>query len=947
MDQPSFLEDVVAQLIRDHEGRWEELCLVLPSRRAGLFLKTFIAEHLQQAAFAPRILTIDEFVEELAEYKLPDNLTLLFELYEAYKEVEGPEKAESMDGFTKWGQLLLNDFNDVDMAMVDASKLYGDLAQIKEIEQWSFNAPELTPNQEEFRSFWQKLKHYYESFCSRLQRNGETFPGHLYRHVATDIEQLHVKIAAKHIYFIGLNALSIAEQELVRKMLASGRAKAIWDADAYYMNNRNHEAGHFQRMYRKHWKGQDFGTLYDSLSKGAREVEIIGVPKKVGQTKVAGQLLGENEQAPHFKKTAVVLADEQLLLPMMHSLPSNVGDVNVTMGYPLKFTPAQSLFEAVINLHENAQKLQPGRRTYSLYHSDVIKLLHHPYLRKTLWVPAGRNLSDDLTHIILDKNKIFIRLKDLEAELNEDQKATLSSIAFLFEPIKNLPEDLMKMLIQLIERLRTANTEGQYKSELELEYLFHYSKLLKRLQGLLIQYPVVKEIRAFKSIFNRLVNGQQLNFYGEPLRGMQLMGMLETRALDFEELIILSVNENTLPQARVDNSFIPFELKKLHGIPTHTEKDAVYAYHFYRLLQRAKKVHLIYNTENDDFGGGEQSRFITQLQHEWPRINPDVVLKHKVVSSTIKQQPEVPFEVQKDAFVLERLDALFKDGLSPTALSTYINCPLDFYYRYVLRLRESTEVEVTVEANTMGTFIHEALEALYKPFLNKPLTVDDLNSMKSRIEEEVQSQFNQKYQQEEYSQGKNYLILRVAIKFIERFLEQETARLEAPENKGKELIVKALELELGAEIEIPLQKGLRKVRIRGSADRIDSWGGFTRVIDYKTGKVTPTQLKVRDFSAVTMEEKMSKAFQVLVYALMYRKQQTNDPFPLKSGIISFKNLKEQLMNVTISGQEELTDDTLEAFEIQLANLIRDIYDPELPFRHNPDSMWCKFCGDEE
>lgn len=941
---PSFLEDVVNDIYEKYEEHFSDLCIVLPSRRAGLFLKTFIQQKFQKTIWSPTILTIDEFIDELSDFEQPDNITLLFELYNAYREVEGDSIAENFDAFSKWGRVLLSDFNEIDQYLVDAKKFYSDLVSIKEIEDWSFLNPILTGQQQEYRTFWEKMGLYYHAFVERLGKKQQAASGYVYRHVADNIDKLHHKNSSHKICFVGFNALSHAEQVIMKYLLDQERADAYWDVDKYYLNNKNHEAGKFLRGYRRRWNDHPMDKIYDLLATGEKEVQIIGVPKSVGQAKVAGDIISKQAPVSNFSSTAVVLADEQLLLPMLHSIPHNVKDVNVTMGYALKYTPMHSLFEGVIALHENAMKLQRGKRRYQFYHSDVLKLLAHPYIRRVLFNPKGGNVADRLTRYILERNKIFLDFKELLGILDEEVQPILTPLEFLFTPLKTVPGDMLECMIVLIETLRTAAvTNPHFRDKLELEYLYHYSKIVKRLQALFGEYPVVAEIRSFRIIFNQIAAGQRLSFYGEPLRGMQLMGTLETRALDFDTVIMLSVNEDTIPQSHLDNSFIPYDLKKYYKLPTYSEKDAIYAYHFYRLLQRAKTVHLIYNTENDDFGSGEKSRFITQLLHELPKANPNVKISEKVVQIPIETPEEDNFKVAKDQVIHERLDALFEDGLSPTALSTYINCPLDFYYRYLLRLREQEEVEVTVEANTLGTFIHKALENLFEPFVGKVVNPSDIDKLLGQVETEVNTQFEEVFTTDEYSYGKNYLIFKVATKFIRRFLELEKESLVEAAKSNDHLSIKMLEHDLRYELNIPLNGKMKKVGIRGEADRIDSMGGVTRIIDYKTGLVTSDKLKVKHLDVITRSEKFSKGFQVLMYALMYQKLFPEDQQPLRSGIVSFRNLKEKLMNVKVNLSDEITPDLLQEFELHLIHLIQDIYDKELPFEHNPDSKWCQFC----
>ncbi len=937
-----FLEKVAQTLLEEHGEQVGHLLVVLPNRRAGLFLKKHLIRIAGKNLFAPRILSISDFIEELCPLEVADNITLLFELYHVYKEIEG-DAAESFDHFSKWGPVLLNDFNEINSYLLDDQLVYANLRQIKSIENWSLGAEDLTENQENYLAFYHKLPAFYERFCARLLHQQKCFPGYAYRWVAENLQTLLPEMHSQKVYFVGFNALSTAEQRILSGMCHAQKARLFWDADRYYLRQHKHEAGTFLRQYQKNqnlpfeWIGNDFAT-------SEKNIHIIGVPGHAGQAKLAGDLLANQIPEKQQQNTALVLAEEALLLPVLNALPKAVEKVNVTMGYPLKNTPMQSLFDAIFTLHENVSRMGQQRHGAKFYHNDVIKLFHHPYVKRMMERKGQRNVSDCITAEIMERNKVFLSMEEMDAFFDDPDISTLlDRVRYLFKPLLRVPQDVLEMLFLTTDQLRIFLITTRKKTHLELEYVFHYTRILKRLQALSDQYAFFSGLHGFRSLFQQITAASSLDFYGEPLQGLQIMGLLETRALDFENVILLSVNENTLPGAKADSSFIPYDLRKHFKLPAYTEKDAVYAYHFYRLIQRAKNVWLIYNTQTDDFGSGERSRFIAQLLHELPKINPKIKMDQQVLATPVKVHRPKEFEVPKDQTAHARLNLLFAGGLSPTALTTFVNCPLDFYYKYILSLREANAVEETIEASSFGVFVHQTLEQLYQPFTGQFIRADDVQQMVPKVAATLEAAFEGLYSDDEMRYGKNFLAYRVALGFIERFLDREIHFLEALEVQGESLKILALEEKLLTELTVETKSGTQKVCIRGNADRIDQVGGITRIIDYKTGRVKANDLKLATTAEITHDIKFQKPFQILMYALMYRKNFPEDQGRLQSGILSFRALEEGLINAEIDGEHLLTPQHLNDFEAELHQLIRRIADPDVPFRHVPDSTWCTFC----
>lgn len=947
-NKDTFLKQLAEKVYAKHGNKMHEICIVLPSRRAGLFFKKELATVIDNHLWMPEVLSIEEFVEKLSGFKVIDQLPLLFEFYEAYCKVSG-SKAESFDLFAKWGQILLQDFNEIDRYMVDHQYLFNYIEEAKKLESWG-----LEPNEQptglvkNYLSFWKLLKAYYTQFKKQLKNKSRAYQGMAYREVAEQIEN-YIKEWPnkewKHIYFAGLNALNKAEEQIIHELLKADLASIIWDADAYYINHYQHEAGYFLRKYRKKWSvfpARSTMQVNDHFT-NTKKINITGAPKNIAQAKLAGEIIDKIAQSNvDLTKTAIVLADEELLLPVLHAIPKSIDKVNVTMGLPLRNIPMAALFELVINLHENAKKFQNSgnQKEYRFYYKDVNRILSHPYLQLLLG-----NAANNVVRQIEKENRVFSSSKQLEQLFSHSDFLLIKCI---FSVWKNDMYAIVNELKILIEHLRKYFTKDVKGNSIELEYLFYFAKLFNQLEHLLKEYPFVKDIQTLHSIYKQLLSSATLPFYGEPLQGLQLMGMLETRALDFENIILLSVNESILPAGKTNNSLIPIDIKLECGMPVYTDKDAIYAYHFYRLLQRSAHTHLIYNTETDVFGSGEKSRFITQIENELPQYPGNKVEINSNLMKTLSDYKTKTHqtEIVKTPEIIQRLKEIAELGFSPSALNIYKTCKLQFYFEKVLGIKEKDEVEETIAANTLGTVVHQCLEDFYQDYIGKTITVDNIENMRSKIDEKLKTTFKKIYKYGDLYHGKNLLIVTVAKRFINNFLDKEIKELKQHHKKGESLKIHFLEEKLSAfiyseKVDIP-------VKIHGDADRVDSINGFIRIIDYKTGKVKDDELRVNKIEDVIHENKLGKSFQLLMYAYMYQKMHTEVEV-LNSANISFRDLqKNWLKKVQIAGDKSglINKEILDDFETELKILIEEIFDKNVTFEHNDRTEPCRFCDPE-
>lgn len=947
----SFLEKTVKHLYEKYGDDISELCIVLPNRRAGLFLKTHLANNLKKTFWSPEIYATEDFVALLAELEIADSTTLLFELYETVRNVSKND-AESFDEFSKWGQILLSDLNEIDRYLVDGTQLFGNLKDIKELEAWSLNSEEgLTDFQKQYLSFWRSLGAYYFDFNKRLLDKHLAYQGLAYKIVASTIEERINKHPWKKIIFAGFNALNKAEEQIIEKLLDLGKAEIIWDTDSYYINDTRQEAGKFIRKYDNYGnfkKTPDKNIVFEEnlLSTQDKHITIIGAAKNVAQAKVAGHLVAEfHKQNISLQNTALVLADENLLFPVLHSLPENIEDINVTMGYPLKNTPIAGYFDLVFSLHLNAIKLSQGKEKYSFYHKDLLKLLSHPYSNILIFDKAQYNTVKPVIKAIQDRNIVFAAFSTLEKIITEKQTDTFEILKPIFIHWQT-PADAISCVHYLIDTLKNSivaqqSNAAKNNASLELEYLFAFTKIIKRIQALMQDYPgSIGDLKSLQNILKQIVRSTTLPFYGEPLMGLQVMGMLETRTLDFENIILLSCNEDILPSGKTMNSFIPFELKRYFGLPTYNDKDAIFAYHFYRLLQRAKNIYLLYNTESDALGSGEKSRFITQLIHELPKVNKKVVIEERLVNIPVDvDNTGNVISIQKTSTILDKLNAKAAYGFSPSLLNKYRNCSLQFYFQAIAGLKEADEVEETIGADTLGNVIHEVLEILYQPFIDKKINAADILNMKKQVEILTITTFEKEYSKTEISYGKNLLTIKVALKFLNNFLDSEIKAINKNEKEGKPLIIKTLEQQLETYLTI----GNQLIKLHGKADRIDSVGKLTRIIDYKTGIAENKELKLEEWSDIRTDSSLAKSFQLLMYAWMFQKMNPAIQDNMVSGIITFRELSAGLKPVKINNNDLLSVSVLKKFEEQLENILSEIFNPEIEFKQTADINNCEYC----
>jgi len=898
----TFLNSVVQDILTKTHNL-SNYIFILPSKRAGVFLKDALKSSLTQTTILPKIASIEEFVTELSGINSIDTTTLLFEFYHIYKKNTPLKEIDSFDQFSTWATILLQDFNEIDRHLIDPSYIFGYLKDIKRLEELLKGEQKTILIKKRFL-FFEKLEQYYTAFYAHLLEKKIGYQGLQYREAVDNIHFYINTIVDTKIVFVGFNALNKAEEKILQELLNNEIATIYWDIDNYYYNS-NHSASLFIKKYRQNWsyyKNNPFNWLTDNFS-SKKDIKIIGAPKNTSQVKYVGEVLSSlKNTAKNYKNTALVLADESLLIPMLNSLPVDVKNVNITMGYDLKNIPLTNLFETLFKLHINNKQDR-------FYYKNLLSLINHPQL-KALFNKS--HLLEKLSLKITAYNYTYITKSEL-LKIAETDKQEFELISFLFENWHNNAATAIDNYVKLISILQ----ERELLNQLEKEYIYRFYTIFQQLSSLNTIYGYITDIKTLYQFYKQLLQNEKLSFKGEPLTGLQIMGMLETRVLDFKNLIITSVNEGMLPVGKSDSSFIPFDIKKEVGLPTYQEKDAIFSYHFFRLLQRAETIYLIYNTESDAYGSGEQSRFLTQLE-----ISKENEIEKFVVSPEVTKTKNELKQLPKNEILFSELKQLAKKGFSPTTLTTYILNPFQFYTQKLLKIQEVEEIEETIAANTLGTIIHKTLEELYTPYKEKYLSLEAIKSIKAKVSGKIKKWFVKEYGAN-ITLGKNLLIYKVAHQFIDNFLAQEVTLI----RQGKQIKIIALEHDLATTIAI---HGLDfPIHLKGQVDRIDQIDGVIRIIDYKTGKVEQKNLIIKDWSLLNTDYKYSKSFQVLFYALLYTKTHAIDVdnTQLESGIISFKNMQSGFLKVN---KNNVTKDDLDNFTIQLKQLILEIFDVKTP-----------------
>jgi ATP-dependent helicase/nuclease subunit B len=904
----TFLDEIAQEII-DSKYPFESVKVIVPSRRSSLFLKNALARQIQKPAFAPEIVSIENFVEGLSTLKKVGSVDLIFEFYAVYKEVSKEKKPDSFDQFLGWANVILSDFNEMDAHLVDVKTFFDFQFSLQEMTEWTRNEDQSNIVQNHLE-FWRIMPSLYEGLNQRLQQKQQGTLGLIFREAVANLE-FYLSQTDKHHYFVGFNALNESEAQIIQEFVSTNMGTVRWDIDQYFYKNKVHAAGKFIRKYHQDWKflGTQPSTFQNHY-KETKKIELIGVSKNVAQAKYAAQLAAQLAKSHPDAKTAVVLGNESLLIPTLSSIDENVMGWNVTMGYPLKETPTANFFELFFQLHLNAKE-------GFFYYKNLKNLL------STAWFPSLLKFND------LDTEE---HLKDIESKnlyrFSQNilyQSENVQAIDHcLFAP----PGAISNFLLRLISICDYFITflQGSQDSDanLHLAYFQKFKALFNQLEAIHQKYAFIESIPVLLVVFRTIVKGEKIDFLGEPLEGIQFMGLLESRLLDFENLVITNLNEGILPSGKKNHSFLPFDLKKKFNLPTFLENDAIYTYHFYRLLQRAKRIYLLYNTQSDGFNSGEMSRFLYQLKYQ---SLPNHQIKEKQLVLNYRTPISADHFIKKTENTQKRLRIIAEKGFSPSSLSLYLRNPLDFYYQRVLKIKEKNTMESTINPMDKGNLVHQVVEQLYLPYKNQILTTADFEQMKKRLLPLMEDGYQSIYHGTQHRTGRNHIIFEVLKKSIFDFLTIEQKYVA----KGNQ--VKILHLEHQFEQSIQLSGIDFPVKLIGVVDRIDLFNDTLRIIDYKTGMIQPKHLKLPHWEALIEQTDYAYLFQILLYSYI-QKPLLSKYQKSAAGIISFRNLPQYFMSFSYKKNQgqALNQENLDRFETTLHKIISEIFDPKVNFQ---------------
>lgn len=948
-----FLYQVASLFYEKWGAEVSRLAFVFPNRRTGLFFQKYLSEVADTPLFSPTILTINDLFIQLSGKQSADRISMLFTLYDIYIRQSG--STETFDEFLYWGEMLLNDFDDIDKYMANARMLFSNVTDLREIENdfdflsdeqiaairsfWSSFYPRGdTPNQQQFLAVWQVLYDLYEEFRATLAAEGKGYEGMIFREVVESMERGESPdLPYERIVFVGLNALSVSEERFLAQLQKREIADFYWDYVSDKVTDPDNKASYFVS---RNLKSFPSSMKLPSEEKVKTEIEVIGIPSGIGQAKHVYTLLSDwckeaEMSSEEALRTAVILPDEHLLIPVLNAIPEQIRRINVTMGYPLAGTPVASLIEYILALQKNVRYID---RNPLFYFRDVLPVLNHRYILST-----SPEIISSLVKEITENNKIYISHTELG-------KTPLLEI--LFTPVTGVEafsDYLIKVLEELNKVMSALSDEEeedapQRTNDLEQEFIFHYFTTVNRMKEVMKDARIEMKIDTFFRLLKRVTDTITIPFHGEPLSGLQIMGVLETRALDFDRLIILSMNEGIFPQRKAANSFIPYNLRRGFGLPTYEHQDSVWAYHFYRLIERASHVSLLYDTRSNGLQTGEVSRFVHQLHYHY-----EVPMRDKLVVYNVSSSKTPPLAVPKREDVMRRLDAYRKGGskaISASAINTYLDCPLKFYFSVVEGIREEEEVSETIESDVFGSILHKVMEELYKPFQGKMVTVDLLKAIRkdtALLTGAIARAFASEFFKTEVVRsltGQNYLIGEMIRKYVEKILERD----------GKLTPFVYIESERKINGLISLSDH-SEIRLKGFIDRVDEVLDAIRIIDYKSGSGTTTFSSIESLFNKEEKDRAKAVMQVFMYCWMYAHFTENKGKTIQPGIYYVRSLFSDPFDPSVyhrieRGKSEKVEDFsgyTQAFEEGLRGCLDEIFNPEIPFTQTPTGKACSYC----
>lgn len=953
-----FLYNVAKAYYREYGAKVSRFTFVFANRRAGLFFQKYLSEIAGKPMFSPEIMTISELFQRLSRLNVADRIEQLFLLYDIYKSISATE--ETFDEFLFWGEMLLNDFDDVDKYMADARQLFSNIQDLKEIDAgfsyltedqiiairrfWeSFIPIGESSGKKDFIEMWQVLFELYSGLREKLAERGLAYEGMIFRESAEKASRKEdMELPFEKLVFVGLNAHSKSEEEFLRYVQRIGLADFYWDYSSSLVKDPKNKASYFVDRNKMLFPSQ-LSLMPEERPLEKPVLEVIGIPSAVGQAKHVHSIIKslieqkQTEASAHVLNTAVILPDENLLLPVLYSVPEEIERINVTMGYSLGLSSITGLMDHIFELQKNVRKSGQG---YGYYFRFVLPILGHRYVTAVL---SGEN--ETLRQDILKYNKVVVSVDDFKVH---------PFLSLLFTPLNDWKEiaSYLRSILAIIERnlLKTSlnekkesRSESTRSADMEREFVIEYYKTINKLEDALSKSDHEIKVETYFRLLKKLISGVNVPFEGEPLSGLQIMGVLETRSLDFDNLILLSMNEGIFPVKRATNSFIPYNLRRGFGLPTYEHQDSIFAYHFYRLINRAKRIFLLYDTRTEGLQSGEVSRYFLQLKHLYPDWFD--IREYQAVYE-VSSAESLSISVPKTPQIEEKMKEFFTGvrSLSASAINMYLDCPLQFYFSVVEKMAEEDEIAETVEASTFGSIFHSVMEWLYRPFEGKMVTADLLHKIakdENLITSMIEKSFAVNYFKTEVVKkltGQNYLTGEVIRRYVKKVLATDAQLTPFIYRQSEKRIEKEYLLRSG-----------KTVYLKGFIDRVDECRGNTRIIDYKTGKGTLRFNRIPELFDKAMKDRPKAVMQVFMYAHLYMME-----FPevvLEPGIYYLRNLFAHNFNPGVecssspAGKARVTDFSRfrEEFREYFDHCLEEIFNTEVPFTQTLTGKPCEWC----